>query len=93
LHCKCCGQRLDRTNFVAFLKTPTAKTNLGDACCDDCWDPSKGHLKCTKCGERRERDFFVAFLKTPTAKSNLGDACCDDCWNPTKGSWTKESTT
>ena len=78
LTCKKCGRRIDREHFLAFLETPTAKTHLYDACCDDCWDPTdhptKGRLTCNKCKSKRDREHFLAFLKTPTAKTNLGDA-------------------
>ena len=54
LNCKRCYRRRDRDHFEAFLQTPTAKTNLGDACCDDCWNPTKGLLTCKHCHKKRD---------------------------------------
>ena len=71
--------RFDKDCFTAFLQSADAKSNLGDARCDECWSPTRGLHRCKKCGEKRERASFTSFLETPTAKTNRGDACCDTC--------------
>ena len=79
---KKCGEKRDPASFTNFLQTQSSKKHPGDACCDTCWNPTRGFLKCKGCDSRRERAHFTMFLKTPDAKSNLAHARCDDCFGP-----------